>query len=253
MIQLEGMNWVFLSPHLDDAVLSCGGLIYELIQNGEQVEICTVCAGDPPPGKLSPLAKMLHQRWGVTARQSQAIRRKEDLAACQVIGAIPFHLHIPDCIYRRNPKTDQPLITTNEELFQPLPAVEYPLAHRLAKQLANHIPSTSRIVCPLTLGRHVDHHLTRSAAERLGRTLWYYADYPYLLQEAGKLHEYISPEWQHYETSISLSGCRAWQDAIACYQSQISTFWSGIDEMRNAISHYWQKGGGSTLWAAPSS
>jgi len=64
------MDWVFLSPHLDDAVLSCGGFIFELIQKGERVEICTICAGDPPPGELSPLAEMLHQRWGVTAQAS---------------------------------------------------------------------------------------------------------------------------------------------------------------------------------------
>ncbi len=245
------MDWIFLSPHLDDAVLSCGGLIYELIQKGERVEICTICAGNPPPGELSPLAEMLHHRWGVSARDSQETRRQEDLAACRILGALPFHLNIPDCIYRRNPKTGEPLITTNEALFQPLPEVEIPLAVQLAKQLAAHIPAAARIVCPLTLGGHVDHHLTRTAAEWLGRPLWYYADYPYLLQEAGKLHEHLSPQWQDHQIPISLSGCRAWQDAIACYASQISTFWSSTDEMRKAISHYWQKGGGSALWEAP--
>ncbi len=245
------MEWVFLSPHLDDAVLSCGGLIYELIQQGEQIEICTICAGDPPAGNFSPLAEMLHQRWGVTAHDSQATRRQEDYAACQVLGAIPYHFDIPDCIYRRNPETGEPLITSNVALFQPLPAVEVPLATWLAMQLADHIPSNSRIVCPLAVGGHVDHHLTRTAAERMSRPLWYYADYPYLLKQSGKLHEYISPKWQDHPISVSLSGCRVWQDAVACYQSQISTFWSSIDEMKQAICHYWQKGGGSILWEAP--
>lgn len=242
------MNWVFLSPHLDDAVLSCGGLIYELIQAGDQIEICTICAGDPPAGELSPLAEMLHQRWGVSAKDSQITRRKEDLAACQILGATPFHLDIPDCIYRRNPVNGEPLISSNEALFQPLPAEEYPLAAHVANQLAAHIPPGAHVVCPLTLGGHVDHHLTRHAAELLKRPLWYYADYPYLLQQAGHLHEFISPDWEIFQIPISLNGCRIWQDAIACYQSQISTFWATADEMRKAISHYWQKGGGSALW-----
>lgn len=248
MVQYDDMNWVFLSPHLDDAVLSCGGFIFELIQQGEKVEICTICAGDPPLGELSPLAEMLHQRWGVTAQASQVTRRAEDIAACQILGATPFHLDIPDCIYRRNSENGQPLISSNKALFQPLPPAEYPLASQLAKRLAAHIPSSSRIVCPLTLGGHIDHHLTRKAAELLARPLWYYADYPYLLQHAGQLHEYIAPDWQIEQISISLNACRAWQDAVACYQSQISTFWASMDEMRNAICHYWQKGGGSTLW-----
>lgn len=242
------MGWVFLSPHLDDAVLSCGGLIYELIQSGQAVEICTICAGDPPDGEFSPLADMLHQRWGVGGADAQARRREEDKAACGVLGAVPYHFPIPDCIYRRNPQTGQPLISSNEALFQPLPAVEYPLAARIAQELKKHIPAGSQIVCPLTLGGHLDHHLTRTAAELLHQPLWYYADYPYLLQESGRLYEYVSPAWQIFQVTISPDGCRAWQNAVACYQSQISTFWTDTNQMRQSISHYWQKGGGSTLW-----
>jgi len=43
-------------PHFDDAVLSCGGLIWEQTQKGIPVEIWTVCAGDAPPGSPSMLA-----------------------------------------------------------------------------------------------------------------------------------------------------------------------------------------------------
>jgi len=34
---------------------------------------------------------------------------------------------------------------------------------------------------PLAIGSHRDHVLTRTAAERLGIPLWFYADYPYLV------------------------------------------------------------------------
>jgi LmbE family N-acetylglucosaminyl deacetylase len=33
------MRWIYLSPHFDDAVLSCGGLIFDQAQAGTPVEI----------------------------------------------------------------------------------------------------------------------------------------------------------------------------------------------------------------------
>ena len=41
------MRWIYLSPHLDDAVFSAGGLIYEQTQAGTPVEIWTIMCGDP--------------------------------------------------------------------------------------------------------------------------------------------------------------------------------------------------------------
>jgi hypothetical protein len=44
------------------------------------------------------------------------------------------------------------------------------------------LPPDWQLVCPLTLGNHVDHQLVRQAAERIGRPLCYYADLPYGLK-----------------------------------------------------------------------
>ena len=49
--------WIYLSPHFDDAVLSCGWLIWQQAQAGQRVEIWTVCAGEIPPGPLTPFAQ----------------------------------------------------------------------------------------------------------------------------------------------------------------------------------------------------
>ena len=57
------MHWIFLSPHYDDAALSCGGIIWEAVRRGAQVSIWTVCAATPPTGQLSPFAEELHARW----------------------------------------------------------------------------------------------------------------------------------------------------------------------------------------------
>jgi len=126
--------WVYLSPHLDDAVLSCGGLIAAQVRLGHPVLILTVCAGDPPAGELTPLARVLHERWQ-TGLQTAAVRRAEDLAACARLGAAARHLDLPDCIYRRSPKTGFPVISANEDLFAPIHPDEIPLVAALAERL----------------------------------------------------------------------------------------------------------------------
>jgi LmbE family N-acetylglucosaminyl deacetylase len=103
---------IYLSPHLDDAALSCGGQIYRLAKEGRHVLIVTLMAGDPPPdGVLSDFARSLHGRWEL-AESAEAARRREDEAAGQILGAEILHWPIPDCIYRAHPHTGEPLYPT---------------------------------------------------------------------------------------------------------------------------------------------
>jgi len=44
------MRHIYLSSHLDDAVLSCGGTIHRLSAGGEAVQVMTLLAGNPTPG-----------------------------------------------------------------------------------------------------------------------------------------------------------------------------------------------------------
>lgn len=239
-------HWIFLSPHLDDGVLSCGGMIFDLVQAGAKVEIWTICAADPAPGALPPFAQSLHERWQ-TGRDAVAQRRTEDLASCRWIHAIPRHLPFQDCIYRFLPN-GQPLIQENDALFAPLSAAEAGLADALTAYLLEYLPANAHLVSPLTLGGHVDHHLTRIAAERLARPLYYYADYPYAALAALEQTGLIQPGWSRLEKPVSEAGLQAWQNAIGEHRSQISTFWGGVTEMRQKICEYWQAGGGGRLW-----
>jgi LmbE family N-acetylglucosaminyl deacetylase len=238
------MEWIYLSPHLDDVALSVGGLLWEQSQTGERISVWTICGGDPPPGSYSPFAESLHTRWETGAEAMEA-RRVEDIEACQRLGAESVHFEIPDCIYRKSLKTGAHLYDSEEALWIPVHPDEKVLIAQLAKILQAKIPSGANVVCPLTLGNHVDHRLTRAAVERLGIPLWYYADYPYLLETENmkaleKLQSNVIP--------ISPEGLLAWQDSVAAYGSQISTFWRNLGEMRSAIQIYSQKMGGVKLF-----
>ncbi|MCL4559938.1 MAG: PIG-L family deacetylase [Chloroflexi bacterium] len=249
------MDWCYLSPHLDDAILSCGGLIWEQIQTGERVEIWTICAGDPPSLPFTPFAQELHHRWRVGAEAVQS-RREEDRKACQILGASWRHFAIPDCIYRTLPDSRQPVIGRESDLFAEVSRGENSLIEMLAETLAHELPAGVRLVSPLTLGGHIDHRLTRQAAENEAvrcrvKNLGYYADYPYAVQKVNKIAEVVPQGWERVVYPVSHAGLENWQAAISTYASQISTFWPDLSKMREELRKYWGRETGISLWFSP--
>ena len=257
----DSMEWVYISPHLDDVALSCGGLVWEQTQANQQVSVWTICAGDPP-GSIPPYAESMHTRWNI-GREAVALRRVEDIESCARMDASWRHFSVPDCVYRRGEEDGEPLYATEESLFGPLHSSEANLVHSLGAELAQSLlgqaPQSGRksaardtqLVCPLTLGGHVDHRLARAALESLGQTLCYYADFPYLLERGGELVHLQQQGWEAVVFSISDRGLYAWEQAVAAHASQICTFWPELASMKDALRAYLQQEGGITLWRPP--
>lgn len=243
------MYWVYLSPHLDDVVLSCGGLIWEQTQQGKQVSIWTLCAGGPPPGNVSAFALSLQQRWN-TGQQATSQRRAEDLKANSLLGAQTKHFPLPDCIYRRHPQEGTPLYTSEKALYEAIHPAERPLIDTWGHILRQHLPSKITLVAPLGLGNHVDHQLSRRIAETLGQPDWYYPDYPYILEPEAQtqLEQLRSTGWQSVAFPVSSEGLHAWVQAVAAHRSQISTFWENQEAMAAAIETYRALFQGVKLW-----
>jgi LmbE family N-acetylglucosaminyl deacetylase len=242
------MKWIYLSPHLDDAIYSCGGLIWEQTRAGEKVEIWTICAADPPDGPLSPFAETMHQNWGLEENAVQ-IRREEDRKASQIVGAVPRYFSYLDCIYR---KSDSGYYyQSDQDLFGGLDPGEANLINRLIEELKDQLPADARIVVPLGIGNHVDHELTRKAASRLGISLYYYADYPYARETDGiEILNFMagSAEWEEENFLISKKGSQAWQEASQSYQSQNPIFWENEESLKKEIKAYSSTMGGVRLW-----
>ena len=239
------MRWIYLSPHFDDAVLSCGGLIWEQTHSGITVEIWTVCAGNPPPGPISDYAAGMHKIWNTgTAQETVELRRTEDRNAGRRVGAVVQHLTIPDGIYRR---TDTGTLVYPTNVFSEPNPRDAKLTDDIAQQLSERLTQYDTLVCPLSLGGHVDHRITRMAAEKLNRPLWYYADIPYLLRYPDSLAETVSA-MSSKNFFISAKGLSAWQDSIAAHASQISSLFVDEQDMRQQIKEYLQNNGGLPLW-----
>ena len=242
-------NWVFLSSHFDDAVLSAGGLIWELAHRGDAVEIWTICAGDPPAGRpLTEYARLLHSFWNI-GDDVPLKRSREDAACCTVLGARAYRRYtVPDNIYRYLPGSGEPLIRENEDQMKPLEPEESYLIPPVTDFIRKNLPEECELVAPLAIGSHRDHVLTRTAAERLGLPLWHYADYPYLVYGEHDLADFVPSSAEKFALEISPAGLQAWQDGFACQRSQIPLLYVDEQDMRSSIEKYCRSGFGFMLW-----
>jgi LmbE family N-acetylglucosaminyl deacetylase len=239
------MRWIFISPHFDDAALSCGGLIYELGQKGERVEIWTICAGYPEPGRLSEFAARTHAIWGTgEGRETVDLRRGEDRAAATALGAVVQHFSNLDCIYRTDPAGN---FIYPESVFDPPRPADASLPVRIAAELAPNLVPGDRIICPLAVGNHVDHVLTFKAVGLLRRPLIYYADFPYLLRFPEQL-AILTQGMRSDLHRISEQGLAAWQSSVAAYRSQLPQLFGNEAGMRQQIRGYWELYRGIHLW-----
>ena len=247
MASAQTMRWIYLSPHFDDAVLSCGGLIWEQTQKGTPVEIWTIFGGNPPPGPLSEFAEETHIMWGTgSGEETVSLRRAEDRQATSLVGAQPVHFDFPDCIYRRSPKGE---VLYPETVNTAPHLADRSLPKRIASALRSGLRKDDMLVCPFALGGHVDHVLARQTAESLRRPLLYYADVPYVLNNPQTLEPAISPlAGQLYP--VSETGLDAWLQGVAAYRSQLDSLFKGTGTLFEAIRSYWAGECGIRLWSA---
>lgn len=179
---------VILSPHLDDAVLSCGGLLHFLGQREMPRLVITVYCGNPPAIRGKDGTLRAFQRKGYV---NPRLRRREDVAAMKEADADFVHLGFSDGIYRRSPLTNQFIYRHAHERWV-APRVD-DLAHveELFLVLQRLCLNLGRIllVSPMGIGAHVDHTIVAQVALRLaerGPLLMFYEDFPYVVdQELG--------------------------------------------------------------------
>lgn len=240
------MRWIYLSPHLDDAVFSAGGLIHEQTQAGIPVEIWTFMCGDPQLSEYSPFAQLLHSIWGFSsASETVRVRREEDKTAASIVGAKAVHFDFLDCIYRRDINGDW----LYSEISVPPHHADEDYPAQIAEAISARLNPDDVLVCQLTLGSHVDHVLVRRAAELLGRPLRYDIDIPYWCYKPHELEVKAAgmTESTHRITEASLT---RWVEAALAYKSQFPALGERFDtpdKAAEAIRDYWSERQGIRL------
>ncbi len=246
----------FLSPHLDDVALSCGGYVHQLVRRGEPVTVLSVCTADTPRSvTLSEAARHVHWEWQLGEDNPYAARRAEDRAACAALGAAAAHLDFHDAVYRHDAH-GAPLYTRNfiggavrDEDWR---TVYFALAARLRAD----VPAQARVYCPLAIGGHVDHVLVRSAAElALPGRLTYYEDYPYA-QKIGQGNAQVAAEvaaltrgLRARTVALAPDDVRARINAIGLYRSQQFALFERAETMPDKVRDYIATAGGERYYA----
>jgi LmbE family N-acetylglucosaminyl deacetylase len=170
---------LFLSPHFDDAIGSCGGTIGRLVTIGHVVRIVTAFGGvEREP--FSVPARILHDEWKL--ERPVKYRRLEDASACRLLGCESSFFEFSDAIYRQG-ADGRHLYPTFESLRGAIAPEDRLLAERLATELSGHLSNKNTVVyCPLAIGVHVDHVLARDCGRILGThgsAVVFYRDFYY--------------------------------------------------------------------------
>jgi LmbE family N-acetylglucosaminyl deacetylase len=244
----EGYDILAVSAHLDDAILSCGGLLGQAARQGQRVLVATVCAGDLPPPPWPELAQRMLTHWGLGA-DAAARRRDEDAAACRRLGTDWRHGPFTEAIYRTDGAHGGPLYRDLEALFGRVHA------HQAADESAvvdwlRTLPPARRCVGPLALGGHVDHRWVRAAFARWqGRDACYYEDFPYAQRWPARLRLAITPACYRGERVTLTEEDRTCKcRAVAAYVTQVAAIFGDAGTMEFMVRRHARRRGGERLW-----
>jgi len=214
---------LFLSPHFDDAIGSCGGTITRLLAQGARVCIVTVFGG-PERLPFSFPAEVLHEEWGLES--PVAHRRSEDEAACRILGCERTVLDFSDAIYRQA-ADGRHLYPTFESLRDTIAAGDQQLPTQIASRVEASVESGATVIYhPLGIGAHVDHIITRDSGRLLARRhpVVSFRDFVYDRTWDGHVDEAAGRRIEVALTDCELDAKRT---AFAAYGSQIADLFAG--------------------------
>ena len=167
-----------LSPHLDDAAFSCGGMLATLAASGWRVVMATVFTQSVADPAGFALACQLDKGLDASVDYMR-LRRAEDAAAASHLGVEVRHLPFREAPHRG--------YGSAPDLFAEVRADDAIVEH-LAPAFAALVAETAPdlILAPQAIGGHVDHLQVVAALRRiaLDRPMLWWRDFPYTVRQA---------------------------------------------------------------------
>src|SRR5262245_33407729 len=228
---------IYLSPHLDDVALSCGGAIARHSATGARVLVVTICTASPrPEGPFSVFAEEMHRQWRLPADEAVRARLHEDSLAMEHLGADSLWVGMLDAIYRL------PADYISDATLFGAPLPDDPLLPSLkafTRALRDRVPRAT-LYAPLGVGNHVDHQITYMAARAgAGNAIAFYEDFPYVTKPDALDRRLQALEGTFVTSTLDIDATLSRKiGAISAYASQIASLFGDAGAMRRQIRDY---------------
>lgn len=227
---------LFVSPHLDDVVFSCGGTLAIMADGGWRTIMATCFTATILPATGFALACQLDKGLGPEI-DYMALRREEDRTAAAILGVtnLPW-LDLPEAPHRGY--ADAPALFGNIHSGDD---VWIALAERLRTLIAETAPD--QIFAPQGLGNHVDHQHTIRAIQSLATDIpiaWY-RDTPYAIRDPAAPALVDAPA----AATVPIGATLDRKIRAACaYASQIGYQFGGPTGVATALTAFTEREGG---------
>jgi len=197
----------FISPHLDDAALSAGGLL-SYLRGKVPIQVITIFTKPLSPNTL--YAKRYIQKCGFQDAYKLFIERvKEDKVVFSSRGVYPQCLDYVDAAWRKKDCFAPSILNSIfPELIHVYPTRFHVLGGKIHKDdeilvqsLTRRLkrlvksPQESVVFCPLGVGGHVDHLIVHNVCSALFKNVIYWSDFPYNLKKKPQNSHAIKFEW----------------------------------------------------------
>jgi len=185
----------FISPHLDDAILSAGGLLSYLSSRTKVTVITLFTTASKRPYTF--IAKRILQKdWGASdAEDIFKKRQEEDKKACKMVNASYIHLGFTDATWRKKTNPNRMILALSNLLPETIHLYPYPnttiiakedkiLMKTIGKRLSEIIDPGKeyKMFAPIGVGKHIDHIIIRDICLKTFKKPILWEDFPYNLR-----------------------------------------------------------------------
>ncbi len=224
---MKKFDIIFLSPHFDDAVFSCGGEIYYRSLRGEKVGVATVFTSNKTD-KITDFGKKIISIMSLTPENYRYIRQTEDQKASHILNFTSLYLHFPEAIFRG--------VSNFKELFKnTFSSEEEELVYTIAREIDS--LETEIVVAPAAIGDHIDHAIVKKAAYLSKKFVVLYEDIPY-----SKLVKTNKQQRLRITIPLSKEAITKKVEASLAYNSQIIPIFKSKRRAKRLITLWSKKG-----------
>lgn len=212
-------DYIFISPHLDDAILSAGALINHLSSIGK-VKIITVFTKSSKK-KTEATEEFTRSCHHSNSSKLFLNRQEEDKKLCKYLKVDYLHLGFTDALWRDGYKSIKEVFSNKINGTKKEKDLEKLITRKLKKIIKN--KKNTVIFAPLSIGNHTDHRMVNKICRDNFINVIYWEDYPYNLKSNPSEELVKKNSMSNFEFDKDL---RSKDKLIRFYKSQISTLFA---------------------------